>query len=357
MIKAFALPTSLGELATRVEGEVLGDPTVKIRGVASIEEAGPGDLTFLGHPKYHRYLVGCRAAAVVIGRDSTIDPADYRYTNFLRVRDAYYAFGQIQQSLIPPAQYNADISERSTIEPSAALGKDITVYPNVYIGRQVRVGRRCVLMPGVFLGDGVVVGDECVLHPNVTIEQGCRIGSRVILHAGVVIGSDGFGYAGSGKDRIKVPQTGSVEVADDVEIGANTTVDRATLGHTRIGRGTKIDNLVHIGHNVTVGENSLIIAQVGVAGSTKIGNNVILAGQSGVRNHVEIGDGCIVGPRSGIAGSLPSGSIVSGGVAALPHSQWLRVLRLLPRLPRLWNTVLDIERRTRHLGKRAKEGE
>jgi UDP-3-O-[3-hydroxymyristoyl] glucosamine N-acyltransferase len=191
-----------------------------------------------------------------------------------------------------------------------------------------------------------------VFHPQVTVRESCRIGDRVILHSGVVIGADGFGYAGEGRERIKIPQVGSVEIEDDVEIGANTTVDRAALGCTVIGRGSKIDNLVQIAHNVVVGEYTVIVAQVGIAGSTKIGKEVILAGQVGVINHLEIGDRARIGPQSGVAQSIPPGAVMSAGIPALPHKDWLRVLTVLPRLPQLWKAVRNLEHRVSALGKR-----
>jgi len=188
----------------------------------------------------------------------------------------------------------------------------------------------------------------------VVVREGCRLGDRVILHAGVVIGSDGFGYAGSGAERVKIPQTGIVVIEDDVEIGANTTVDRATLGKTVIGRGVKIDNLVQVAHNVVIGEHTVIAAQAGIAGSSRVGRNVVLAGQVGVVNHVEIGDGTVVGPQSGIAQSVPAGATVSSGIPAAHHQEWLKVMVLLPQLPKLWATVRALEKR---LAKCLKAGE
>jgi UDP-3-O-[3-hydroxymyristoyl] glucosamine N-acyltransferase len=222
----------------------------------------------------------------------------------------------------------------------------------VYVGKNAKVGDRSVLLPGVFLGDRVEVGHDCVLHPNVVIGDRCRLGNNVILHAGVVIGSDGFGYAGSGDQRIKIPQVGVVEIEDNVEIGANSTIDRATLGRTLICRGAKIDNLVQIAHNVTVGENSVIAAQVGIAGSTKLGKNVTLAGQVGVVNHIEIGEGATIGPQSGVPQSVPAGALLSGGIGVAPHHQWLKVMTLLPQLPKLWHLVRTLERQVAQLANR-----
>jgi UDP-3-O-[3-hydroxymyristoyl] glucosamine N-acyltransferase len=266
------------------------------------------------------------------------------------------AFAKILTVLNPPPGYDGHVNQHATIDSSALLDHGITVFPHVYVGRRVKIGRGSVLFPGVFLGDDVELGEQCILHPGVTVREGCRLGNRVILHAGVVIGSDGFGYAGEGSRRIKIPQIGIVEIEDDVEIGANTAVDRATLGRTAIGRGTKIDNLVHIAHNVTVGEYSLIVAQAGIAGSVRIGKEVILAGQVGVVNHVEIGDRARIGPQSGIPHSVPADAALSGALAAAPHKEWLRVMAMLPRLPRLWTTVRRLELKVAALTRRAGKG-
>jgi UDP-3-O-[3-hydroxymyristoyl] glucosamine N-acyltransferase len=244
---------TLAELARYVEGKVIGDGDVEIARVAPIDEAAPGEIAFLTHPRYQKFLNSCRASAVIIGAD--VDAPNASGKAFLQARDPYVAFAKILQLFNPPARYDPHISPLAHIEPSARLQEDVKVFAGAYVGREATVGKRALLFPGVFLGDGVAVGDDCVLHPNVVVREKCRIGSRVILHAGVVIGSDGFGYAGSGAERLKIPQVGTVEIGDDVEIGANTTVDRATLGKTIIGRGTKIDNLVQIAHNVVIGEN------------------------------------------------------------------------------------------------------
>jgi UDP-3-O-[3-hydroxymyristoyl] glucosamine N-acyltransferase len=206
------------------------------------------------------------------------------------------------------------------------------------------------------LGDRVEVGHDCVLHPNVVVGDRCRLGNKVTLHAGVVIGSDGFGYAGIGDQRIKIPQVGVVEIEDNVEIGANSTIDRATLGRTLVRRGAKIDNLVQIAHNVIVGENSVIAAQAGIAGSTKLGKNVTLAGQVGVVNHIEIGDGATIGPQSGVPQSVPPGALLSGGIGVAPHHQWLKVMTLLPELPKLWHLVRTLEKQVAQLASRQGKG-
>lgn len=344
---------TLSELAHLVGGKVIGDGNAEIRKVASIEEAGPGDITFLSNPRYSAHLKNCRASAVIVGGRP---PAGAPGRSLLQVANPYLAFAKILSIFTPAPTYDGKVSPLASIDPTARIGAGATVFPFVYVGRGVRVGRGAVLFPGVFLGDGVEVGADSVLHPQVTVREGCRIGDRVILHAGVVIGADGFGYAGEGAERVKIPQVGNVEIADDVEIGANSTVDRATLGRTRIGRGAKIDNLVQIGHNVAVGERTIIAAQAGIAGSTRIGNDVVLAGQAGVVNHVEVGDGARIGPKSGIARSVPAGAMLSGALEAGPHQEWIKVMALVPRLPELWSAVKDIQRKLSAAAPKGKKG-
>ncbi|HKA34911.1 MAG TPA: UDP-3-O-(3-hydroxymyristoyl)glucosamine N-acyltransferase [Candidatus Binatia bacterium] len=335
---------TLFELAEIVGGKVIGDGNAEIWKAASIEEAGPGDITFLANPRYATHLKSCEASAVIVGAGAAT-AAPPRGRGYLEVANPYLAFARVLALINPPSRYDAGVSPLASVHSTAKLADGVKVFPFVYISEGVSVGRGTVLFPGVFLGEGASVGAACVLHPNVTVREQCRIGDRVVLHAGVVVGADGFGYAGEGAARMKIPQVGVVEIGDDVEIGANATIDRATLGKTIIGRGTKIDNLVQIAHNVVVGERAIIAAQAGVAGSTRIGNDVILAGQAGVVNHVSIGDGAKVGPKSGIARAVPPGAVVSGALEAGPHQEWIKVMALVPRLPELWNEVREIKRR------------
>ena len=334
---------TISELARHVGGRVIGDEGVQIWRVASIEEAGPGDITLLAHPRYRSYLSTCEASAIIVGPGVSVQAATKPGRSLLEVTQPYIAFAKILHLFTPRPRYDGQVSPLASIGPGAELAEGVTVFPHVYVGKGVRVKQGTVLFPGVFLGDGVEVGEDCVLHPQVTVREGCRLGNRVILHAGVVIGADGFGYAGEGKGRIKVPQVGIVEIEDDVEIGANTTVDRATLGRTVIGRGAKIDNLVQVAHNVAVGEYSVIVAQTGISGGTRIGKEVILAGQVGLADHIEIGDRTRIGPKSGIFHSVPAGSLLSGSLQAAPHKEWLKVIPLVPRLPQLWNAVRRLE--------------
>lgn len=341
------MPTrkTLSELADHVGGKVIGDGSVVIYRVASIDEAGAGDITFLSHPRYRRFLPTCGASAVIVLPGVVTDRAAPGALNFLESSDPYLAFAKILQLFSPMPKFAGVVSPHARVDNSATIGDKVTIFAHAFVSADARIGSGSVLYPGVFIGEAAEVGADCVLHPNVVVRERCRLGDRVVLHAGVVIGSDGFGYAGIGRERVKIPQTGIVVVEDDVEIGANATVDRATLGQTVIGRGVKIDNLVQIAHNVVIGEHTVIAAQAGIAGSSHVGRNVTLAGQVGVVNHVQIGDGTVVGPQSGIAQSVPAGATVSSGIPAVPHQQWLKVMVLLPDLPKLWNTVRGLERR------------
>ncbi len=340
---------TLSELADYVHGKVVGDGQVVIEKVAPIDEAGPGAITFLANRRYQRFLIESAASAIIVSpgvfKNLVVQPG----RGYLETPDPYLAFAKILQLFNPPVQQNGQVSALAYIDASARLGSAVTVFPHVFVGAQVKVGDRSVLYPGVFLGTASEVGEDCVLHANVVVRDSCCIGDRVILHAGAVVGSDGFGYAREGDTRVKIPQVGIVKIEDDVEIGANTTIDRATLGQTVIARGTKIDNLVQIAHNVTIGENSVIAAQAGIAGSTRIGRNVTLAGQVGVVNHVQIGDGATIGPQSGVAQSVAAGAVLSSGIAAAPHHEWLKTMVLLPQLPKLWNLVRGLEKQVAEL--------
>ena len=344
-----AITKSLGELASHVGGRVIGDGSVVIHKVAPIDEAAPGEITFLTNPRYQKFLPGCRASAVIVGR-GVIDEADPRTSiNFLEAGDPYVAFAKILELFCPPPRFGGGVSALAHVDDSAEIGAGVAIFPSAFVGPRVRIGDGSVVFPGVFIGEQVQIGAGCVLHANVVVREGCRIGDRVILHAGAVVGSDGFGYAGRGAARVKIPQTGIVVIEDDVEIGANTTIDRATLGQTVIARGAKIDNLVQIAHNVVIGEHCVVAAQAGIAGSTQLGKNVTLAGQVGVVNHIKIGDGAIIGPQSGVPKSVPAGAMLSGGIGAAPHHEWLKVMTLLPQLPKLWGAVRRLEKQVARL--------
>jgi UDP-3-O-[3-hydroxymyristoyl] glucosamine N-acyltransferase len=336
----------LRELAEWVGGTVIGDGEIEITGVSSIEEARAGEITFVASPKYLPKLGETKASAIIVSPEVT--RAD---KSLLCVTNPHLAFAKIVGLFFYKPYQPKGIDAKAWVSPTAQLGKDVTVYPFVYLGDRCRIGDRVTLHPGVFIGEDSSIGEESVIHANVSLYSGTVIGKRVILHSGVAVGSDGFGYVKDGKKNVKIPQVGSVEIEDDVEIGANTTIDRAALGKTIIRRGAKIDNLVQVAHNVVIGEDSIIVAQVGISGSTKIGSNVILAGQVGVVDHVEIGDNVMVGAQSGVSHDLAPNQGYTGS-PALPHREFLRTITVLPKLPEMRKTLLDIEKRLKELEKK-----
>jgi UDP-3-O-[3-hydroxymyristoyl] glucosamine N-acyltransferase len=266
----------------------------------------------------------------------------------LRVANPYLAFAKILGIYAHRPYEPRGVDQRAWVSPTARLGKRVSIYPFVYVGDHTQIGNRVILFPGVFVGDDSVIGDDTLIYPNVSIYEGSTIGKRVILHGGVIIGSDGFGFARDGRRSVKIPQVGTVEIGDDVEIGANTTVDRASMGKTIIKRGVKIDNLVQVAHSVTIGEDSIIVAQVGIAGSSRIGSNVILGGQVGVSDHIEIGDNVMVGGQSGVAKDIPPNQVVMGN-PPIPHKDYLRAAMTFPKLPEMWRKIGQLEARVRHL--------
>jgi len=329
----------LKELAQWVDGTVVGDGEIEISGVASVEEARQGQITFISNPKYLPHLSKTQASAVIVSKEVT--QAD---KPLLCVTDPESAFAKVLTLFSVQPYQPKGIDPKAWISPTARLGKDVTVYPFVYIGDRCSIGDRATFYPGVFVGEDSAIGEDSILYPNVSVYAGTVIGKRVILHGGVVVGGDGFRYVKEGKRNVKVPHVGIVEIEDDVEIGANATVDRATLGKTIVRRGVKIDNLVMVAHNVVIGEDSVIVAQVGIAGSTKIGSNVTLAGQVGVAGHIEIGDNAMVGAQAGVIHDLP-GNQGYHGSPALPQREYIRAITTLPKLPEMRKTVLDLEKR------------
>ncbi len=339
---------SLKELADFLGATVLGDSEVRITGLATLDDAGEGEITFLANPKYLAKVATTRASAVVLPPG-----VDRHGRNAIEIASPYLAFAKLM-NLFHVLPYRAGgIMEGAWLADSVVMGRDVTIFPGAYVAAGVTLGDRTTLHPGVVLYPGVQVGDDSIIHANVTIREHCQVGSRVTIHSGTVIGSDGFGYAPDGAGWYKIPQIGIVVVEDDVEIGANVTIDRAALEVTRIGRGTKIDNLVQIAHNCVIGENCMIVSQVGISGSTRLGNRVTLAGQVGVAGHLEIGDNVMVGAKSGVPGSIPAGQMVSG-IPAFTHREWLRASNIYTKLPDLRKTVTALEKRVEELEKKLK---
>jgi UDP-3-O-[3-hydroxymyristoyl] glucosamine N-acyltransferase len=314
-------------LGARLEN---GSPDTEITGVAGIETAGPGQITFISNPKYAASARTTKAAAVIVAEDfPAITGA------MLRSRNPYLDFARALELFHPRPRYQAGIHPTAVVHASARIGKGAHIGPYVVVEEDASIGQNAVLLAHVVIYRGVTIGDNFTAHSHSVVREHCRIGNNVILQNGVVVGSDGFGFAkdGAGHWR-KIPQPQPVVIEDDVEIQANACIDRASVGETVIGRGTKIDNLVQVGHGSRIGEDSLLAAQVGIAGSTEIGNNVILTGQAGVVGHCKVGDGAIVTPQTGVAGDIPPGAIVSGS-PAVDHKLWLKYSAALNRLPEL----------------------
>jgi UDP-3-O-[3-hydroxymyristoyl] glucosamine N-acyltransferase len=352
-----AVAVTLSDLAARVGGEVHGDGEVAIDGVAPLEEAGPSHLSFFANRKYRAAFEATRAAAVAVEPDEPV-PAG---RTVLRVRNPYLAFARISTFFHPPPVARPEVAPEAVVHPGARVHPSAQVMPLATVAAGAEVGARTILHPGVHVGEGARVGEDCLLHPNVVVREGCVVGNRVILQPGCVIGSDGFGFAfdpegeGQGPRHFKVPQSGIVVVEDDVEIGANACVDRATLGVTRVGRGTKIDNLVQIAHNVQVGPLSIIVAQVGVAGSTRLGAGVVLGGQVGIIGHLDIGDGVKLAAQSGVMSDIPAGETWSG-YPARPQREWAKMVVTLDRLAEMRKELLALRREVDALrGGREKE--
>jgi len=343
------LKKTLNEIAAFINGQVVGDGQVIIEHVRGIDEAGVGDLTFISNPKYLK-KISTSCASAIIAPPGT-ERAD---TNLLIVQDPYIAFGMVLGLFYPEEHDPPGIMKNSYIEEGAVISNEATIYPGVYVGRRARIERGVVLYPGVYIGRDAFVDEESILYPNVSVYRRCRIGKRVILHAGVVVGGDGFAFAGPGRENIKIPQVGIVQIDDDVEVGANTTIDRGNPDKTWIQRGVKIDNLVQIAHNVVIGEYSVIVAQVGISGSTKLGRGVILGGQAGVVGHITIGDHVMVGGKSGVHEDVPPNQVVSG-LPHMPHKKWLRVSACVSQLPEMRKNLTTLLKKVEELESEIKE--
>jgi UDP-3-O-[3-hydroxymyristoyl] glucosamine N-acyltransferase len=314
-------------LGVRLEN---GSPDTEITGVAGIKEAGAGQLTFVANPKYAAAARSTRAAAVVLAEDAPAIPAA-----MLRSRNPYLDFARAIALFYQPPKYEPGVHPTAVVHASAKIGPRAHIGPYVVIDREVEIGADAVLLPHVVIYRGSTIGDGFFAHAHAMVRENCRIGNNVLLQNGVVIGADGFGFAKDDQGRWhKIVQPEGVVIEDDVEVQANSCIDRCSVGETYIGRGVKIDNLVQVGHGTQVGEDSLLAAQVGLAGSTEIGKNVILTGQAGVVGHCVVGDGAIVTPQSGVAGDIAAGAIVSGS-PAVDHKLWLKYSALLSKLPEM----------------------
>lgn len=336
---------SLKEIADRVGGKVLGDDRAVVTGIAALGEAGPGQISFFADPRFKDLLKATRASAILVA-----EPCAGFEGSQIVVRNPALAYARVAALFVPPPR-SVGVSDRAFISETALIGAHASIYPLAYIGDNAVLGEHVIVFPGVFIGDRVRIGHHTVLYPNVTVMNDCVVGNEVILHAGTVIGSDGFGFVRDGSVNVKIPQMGTVQIDDQVEIGANSCIDRAALGKTWIKRGVKTDNMVQIAHNVVVGEDTLLVAQAAIGGSVSIGNQVVIGGQAAIRDHLRVEDRAMIGSQSGVAKSLGPGEIVSGS-PAIAHRLWLKTSALIPRLPDFAARLRRIEKRLDELEKR-----
>ncbi|KPK41498.1 MAG: hypothetical protein AMJ78_05380 [Omnitrophica WOR_2 bacterium SM23_29] len=342
---------TLKEVAQLIDGEVVGDEDVVITGISGIKEAHDGDLTFLANPKYIHLMDVTKATAIITSREIKSAPKPV-----IRTDNPSLAFAKMVSFLAPNEQMHPlGIHPTAVIGQNVKLGRDIALQPYVVLSDHVEIGDRTVVYAGCYVGHHAKIGADCLIYPNVSIRERIQIGDRVVIHSGSVIGSDGFGFATVKGVHHKIPQIGTVVVEDDVEIGANVTIDRARFGKTLIGRGTKIDNLVQIAHNVTIGENSIIVAQAGISGSTMIGKSVTLAGQAGLVGHITIGDNAVIAAQAGVTKSVPPDTCVSG-YPAKPHDKAKRINACVQKLPELFKAIKQLEDKISELERKLNYG-
>ncbi|KJS32099.1 MAG: UDP-3-O-(3-hydroxymyristoyl) glucosamine N-acyltransferase [Desulfatitalea sp. BRH_c12] len=338
---------SLAHIAQWVNGQIIGDPDCLIEGAGPISSATERQITFAEKGPGLKRVGSCRAAAVIVPRTYT-DPA---LKNGIQVENPRLAFAVVLEKLYPARRPSPGIHPSAVLGEGCQLGKNTSVGAGAVLGDRVVLGDNVILHPLVVIGDDVVIGNDTNIYPHVSVLERCIVGKRVIIHAGTVIGSDGYGFVQDAGRHHKIPQIGIVQIDDDVEIGANNTIDRASFDRTWVQSGVKTDNQVHIAHNVVVGEHTLLVAQVGIAGSTTIGHHAILAGQAGISGHISIGNGAVVGPQTGVGKSVPDKQVVSSGLVAMPHLTWLRLQQVIPNLPDLFKQVRYLENRLAQLEK------
>jgi len=337
---------SLREVAELVGGRIVGDPHRAVARMAPLDEAGPSDLSLLADPRYRAQAGLSAAGALLVKEGLEVEGRDQ-----VVVKDPHLGLTQLLPALHPVPDPAPGISSAAFVDTEARIGEGASVGAFAVIEKGAAIGRGATIGAGCYVGEGSVIGDGTRLHPNTTVARQCRLGDRVIVHSGTVIGSDGFGYATSGGEHRKVPQVGSVVIEDDVEIGAGVTIDRGSIGTTVVGRGTKIDNLVQIGHNVHIGRGCLIVAQVGISGSTRIGDGTVFAGQSGAAGHLSIGAGVVVASKSAVYGDLPDKAFVAG-IPATDHRIWKKAQALYARLPEMRRRLMDLEERVASMERR-----
>jgi UDP-3-O-[3-hydroxymyristoyl] glucosamine N-acyltransferase len=335
----------LGELASLVGGEILGDRDIEISGVSGINDAKRGDITFISARKYLRDLSRSSASCIIVK-----EPIPGASIAQLKVSNPHLAFLKLLEHFNSKPSKPLGVSKDAIVSGKATIGNGVSIYPLSYIADGVSIGNGTVIHPYVYIGENTQLGEECTIYPNVTLRENIKVGNRVIIHSGSVIGSDGFGYVFDGGRYHKIPQVGRVMIEDDVEIGSNTSIDRATTGNTIIGKGTKIDNLVQVGHNVKIGSNSILCGQVGVAGSSELGDYVTVAGQVGISDHIKIDSEARIGAQSGVISNLKKGTY--SGYPAILHRDWLKAQAIFSRLPGLYKKIKELEQKIRELERR-----
>ncbi|MFP4249898.1 MAG: UDP-3-O-(3-hydroxymyristoyl)glucosamine N-acyltransferase [Armatimonadota bacterium] len=327
----------LAELAERIEGELRGDGEVTITGVGHLGDAGEGEITFVDGPSVQSLANESRAAALIVSPEVEVS-----HRPFIVTEDPRLAFSKVLELFAPDRRPDPGVHRSAVVGNNVEFGEGVSIGANAYVGDGAIIGANTVVEALAYIGPETLIGADCVIHPQVYIGPRVQLGDRVLVHAGASVGADGFGYLQTDRGHSKIPQIGTVIVEDDVEIGANSTIDRATVAATRIGAGTKIDDQVHVAHNVVLGRNCLLCGQVGIAGSTTIGDNVVMGGQAGVNDHVEIGSNIIIAARASVFGNIDEEGIYSGYPAA-PHQQQLRLIAHMRRLPRLMDRIKELE--------------
>ena len=336
------------QIAAFLRGTVEGDPEVKVSNFSKIEEGKPGTLTFLANPKYEHHIYHTEASIVLVNQDFT--PTEPIHTTLIRVENAYTALAQLLNMVEQAKSKKSGVDSTAFIAPSASVGEDCYIGNMAYIGERVKLGNNCQVYPFAYIGDNVEIGDNTILYPHVTVYHDCRIGQHCILHAGSVIGADGFGFAPEGEQYKKIPQLGNVVIEDNVEIGANTTIDRAVMDSTIIRQGVKLDNLIQIAHNVEVGENTVMAAQVGIAGSVKVGKHCMFGGQVGLAGHIQIADDVTLGAQAGVISSVKEATTLLGA-PAIQARNFMRSSAIFNRLPELYRTIGQLQREVETLKK------
>lgn len=337
-------------IAGFLKGEVEGDPEIVVNTVAKIEEGHPGALSFLANPKYEHYIYSTKSSVVLVNRSFV--PSTVVQATLIRVENAYDSFASLLKLVDQARPRKTGIHSTAVIEPSAKIGNDAFIGPYAYIGENCIIGDNCSVYPHVYFGDNSKMGNNCTLNPGVTVYHDCILGEGVTIHAGSVIGSDGFGFAPQSETEfMKIPQIGNVVLEDHVEIGANVTIDRATIGSTIIHKGVKLDNLIQIGHNVEVGENTVMAAQTGISGSTKVGRNCMFGGQVGLAGHIKIADGTKIGAQSGIPGDVKKENSILLGYPAIDHRDFFRSAVIYKKLPEMKIKIDTLEKELEALKK------